>query len=152
MKGLKDFIFKANRNSYASNNSEKIKEKDNSTTIVYKNGSWKSHDNYFGGEPYGGRQVVFYKNMPVWITVYYGYIYKNSGNIDDIYGFLTESLRHNSKEQPLRGPVKYIKDNFEYSYRQRGDITSFFGAELIKYKGKIIYRAWHLGGMVDCKK
>lgn len=57
---LKKFIFDASRATYASGD-ESIKEKqaDGSKTIKYENGPYRFHDNYFGGEPYGGREVVF---------------------------------------------------------------------------------------------
>ncbi|MFH1547220.1 MAG: DUF5680 domain-containing protein [bacterium] len=110
---------------------------------------WRSHDNYFGGEPYGGRQVVFKNGEAVWITVYYGGVDKNIKDFTEIYGFLMDALRHNSPDRPLRGPVKYIKEVYEYSFKQRGDFTNFFGLETIKKGKKIIYRAWHLGGLVD---
>lgn len=32
------------------------------------------NDNFFGGEPYGGREVVFYEEKPVWMMVYYGWV------------------------------------------------------------------------------
>ncbi len=35
---------------------------------------WAFHDNYFGGEPYGGRSVAFHQGKPVWIAVYYGWV------------------------------------------------------------------------------
>ena len=55
MDELKQFIHNASKNTYASGNENiKKKEKDNSTTIVYEKGDYKYHDNYFGGEPYGG--------------------------------------------------------------------------------------------------
>ena len=60
---LKKFIFEASRASYASgDDSIKHKEADGSTTITYSSGEYRMHDNYFGGEPYGGREVVFLNN------------------------------------------------------------------------------------------
>ena len=151
LKGINEFIYEANRKSFASSSSKLIKEKDGSTTIVYKKDDWKSHDNYFGGEPYGGRQVISYKNKPVWMTVYYGYVDKDVKDMDSIYKFLMEVLRNNSKAQPLRGPLSFKKDKFEYSFKLKGDTTMLFGFETIKENRKIIYRAWHIGGLIDKK-
>lgn len=51
---LKQFLIASNRAGYANGKEKKwIKEPDDSTTIPYKKGLWKSHDNFFGGEPYG---------------------------------------------------------------------------------------------------
>ena len=58
---LKQFILEAKHNTFASGDSSlEKKEKDNSTSITYSKGEWEYNDNYFGGEPYGGREVVFY--------------------------------------------------------------------------------------------
>ncbi len=53
------FISEANKAEYASGNeSSLINESDNSKTIIYERGDFKFHDNYFGGEPYGGYQSL----------------------------------------------------------------------------------------------
>lgn len=58
-KALKNFILEASRATYASGD-KSLQEKQNggSTTIRFEKGSYKYYDNYFGGEPYGGREVV----------------------------------------------------------------------------------------------
>ena len=75
---LFSFILESNKAGYAEGDLKKwIKEIDGSTTIIFERGVWKSHDNFFGGEPYGGRMVIFYKNQPFWIILYYGWVDKN---------------------------------------------------------------------------
>ena len=50
------FLMDASRRGYAAGGSAvKVREADHSTTIVLEHGEWRFHDNYFGGEPYGGR-------------------------------------------------------------------------------------------------
>ena len=69
---LKKFLIACNKAGYAGGEEKKwIKERDGSTTIPFKLGDCESHDNFFGGEPYGGRTVVSYKGKPVWIMVYF---------------------------------------------------------------------------------
>jgi hypothetical protein len=64
------FLMDASRRGYAAGRSAvKMREADHSTTIVLEHGDWKFHDNYFGGEPYGGREVVFLGGQPVWMAV-----------------------------------------------------------------------------------
>lgn len=59
--GLRQFLLDSNAAGYAGGESKKwVKESDQSTTIPFEQGPWKSHDNFFGGEPYGGRTIVFY--------------------------------------------------------------------------------------------
>ena len=85
---LKEFLIASNKAGYAGGEEKKwIKEPDGSTTIPYEKGDWKSHDNFFGGEPYGGRIVVFNKNLPVWMMVYYGWVAEGNES-NPIYGVI----------------------------------------------------------------
>ena len=73
---LKDFLTKANM-PHADGSADMTKESDGSRTIVFADSDWSMNDNFYGGEPYGGRQVVFYKAQPVWMCVYYGWVDKD---------------------------------------------------------------------------
>src|SRR2546422_11715758 len=69
------FLVDASRRGYAAGRTAvKVREADHSTTIVHERGEWKFHDNYFGGEPYGGRSVVFLGGRPVLVGVSYGWV------------------------------------------------------------------------------
>lgn len=147
-KELKQFIFEASRATYASGDeSLKQKEQDGSTTIAYSKGNLRMHDNYFGGEPYGGREVVFLDDKAVWMMVYYGLVH--GGTNKEVYGFLMESLSNNTLEMPYRGPTIYAKDDWKYENSFAGDVQNFSGTEKI-YKGEeCLYEASYLGGFVD---
>jgi len=57
---LRGFLISFNEAGYASGNENMwVKEPDGSTSINYENKEFKAHDNFFGGEPYGGREVIF---------------------------------------------------------------------------------------------
>lgn len=147
---LKNFLYKAHAATFASgDNSSWTKEKDHSNTVTYKDGDWSYHDNFFGGEPYGGREVVFYKQKPVYMMTYYGSIIPSWKDVKQVYVFLQEALRKCPKLRPLRGPDLYIKDSFEYVFYVDGDIDSFLATEIIKADGKPIYLARFIGGLVD---
>ena len=135
-KQICEFLVKAKKAGYGSDNkAKKIKEKNKSKTITFKDKSWLYYDNYFGGEPYGGEEVVFFKNQPVYIMVYYGTVNKSSKNFKEVYKFLQEALILTPKDKPFRGP-KFYK-NRDYAYRNwfSGEITNFSGIEKI-YFGK----------------
>jgi len=69
-KQLCRFLVKAKKSTYAAGGkAKKTIEGDKSTTLVFKDGDWRYHDNYFGGEPFGGREVAFLKNKPVYIMI-----------------------------------------------------------------------------------
>lgn len=148
-KQLKQFLLDSNKAGYAGGDeSKQIKEEDESTTIVFEQGDWRSHDNYFGGEPYGGRTIVFYKDKPVWMMVYYGWI-KEGVKVDSVYGVLRNALLKMPEDYPFRGPQKYEEGSFTYSNSWAGEVDRFSGEERIMQNEKIVYKANYLGGFVD---
>lgn len=150
---LCEFLVKAKKAGYASGNSaDKIKEKNKSKTITFKNGDWEYYDNYFGGEPYGGEEIVFFKGQPVYIMVYYGLVYEKIHNFKEVYKFLQEVLTLIPKDKPFRGPKRYKRDDYIYENKFVGKVINFSGEEIIKLKGKEIYKAKYIGGLVDQRK
>ena len=149
IKKLKQFILEASHNTYASGD-ENIRKKqdDQSTTIEYVSGDWKFHDNYFGGEPYGGREVVFYKDKPVWIMVYYGWVMEGVST-DRIYPILGKALSNSTVEKPYRGPDEYVEDGTIYANDMEGEVDNFRGEERIYEGEELIYIARYMGGLVD---
>lgn len=146
---LNSFLIEANAAGYASGDEKKeIKEKDGSTTIIHSSGDWSMHDNYFGGEPYGGREVIFFKNKPVWIMVYYGAI---TGDIEhgEVYKFLQESLKEMPENAPFRGPKNHENDSWQYLNEWEGNLNNFKGRERILKNKEEIYFAEYAGGLVD---
>lgn len=146
---LKKFIYEASRATYASGDeSIKQRENDSSTTISFSAGDYSYHDNYFGGEPYGGREVVFHKNRPVWLMVYYGLVYEGAVN-SEVYKVLMMALSATTPEMPYRGPIEYLYEDWKYSNVLFGDVERFSGTEKI-FKGDIcVYEASYMGGFVD---
>jgi hypothetical protein len=146
---LKRFLLESNAAGYASGaDSGWKKEKDGSSTIVHKSSNWKMHDNFFGGEPYGGREVVFHKGKPYWIMVYYGAV-KKGAESDEVYKFLQESLRKMPKEAPYRGPKNHKSGEWKYENKWKGKVINFKGREIILKKEKKVYWAGYMGGLVN---
>lgn len=146
---LKEFILEASRATYASGDeSIKQKQEDGSTTINYKSGQYRYHDNYFGGEPYGGREVVFLNGKAIWMMVYYGLVHEGASP-KVVYTFLMESLLNTTLDMPYRGPTMYTKDNLRYENSLSGDVEHFSGIEKIFDGHACVYEASYLGGLVD---
>ena len=145
---LKSFILQASRATYASGDeSIKQKQSDGSTTIDYKSGAYRYHDNYFGGEPYGGREVVFLNDKPLWMMAYYGFVHEGANK--EVYGFLMESLSNTILEMPYRGPALYEKGEWKYENKLAGNVENFSGTEKIFRNGVCVYEASYIGGLVD---
>lgn len=147
---LKQFIYSSSRATYASGDeSIKVKQSDGSTTIEFVEGDFKFHDNYFGGEPYGGREVVFFQGKAVWMMVYYGLVHIEIGNAE-VYGVLMEALRNTTVEVPYRGPKVFERENWRYENEIEGGVEKFHGTEKIYRDGTCVYEASYIGGLVDC--
>lgn len=148
LKALKQFLRQANM-PHATDNSNVTKEPDGSRSITFEDGDWQMHDNFFGGEPYGGRMVVLYKNKPVWMMVYYGQVTAPKFKPDELYGFLREALQHPPEDRPYRGPENYKKSDLEYRNQVNGDADNYAGKEEILQNGEQIYWAVYHGGLID---
>src|SRR3989344_8511237 len=97
---LKQFIIQTNKAGYAGGEEKKwIKEPDGSTTIPFQKGEWRSHDNFFGGEPYGGRVIVFYQEKPQWMMVYYGWVAEGVETYP-VYAVLRNALMQMPEDYP----------------------------------------------------
>ncbi|MFZ2150629.1 MAG: DUF5680 domain-containing protein [Candidatus Absconditicoccaceae bacterium] len=150
---LCEFLVEAKKSTYAAGSSRPEKSgKDFSTTLTFRNGNWKYHDNYFGGEPYGGREVVFFKGQPVYIMTYYGAVNDSISDLKMIYAFLQEALSLIPLDKPFRGPKEYKKDNITYINNFFGEVDNFSGEEKIFLDGKEVYTAKYMGGFVDQRK
>ncbi len=148
---LRAFLVDANKHTYSTGDeSLNNKEKDGSTTILYEKEGWRFHDNFFGGEPYGGRVVILHKDSPVWIMVYYGFI-EIGVPPETIYPILQKALRQMPPEAPFRGPEEMKEGKFEYHNVWSGTIEKFSGKETISMSGNTVYEASYIGGLVDKK-
>ncbi|MFA5023014.1 MAG: DUF5680 domain-containing protein [Candidatus Paceibacterota bacterium] len=153
---LEAFLDEANKSGYATGESPAwVKEADGSTTIAHesKDGLWRYHDNFFGGEPYGGREVVFREGKAVWMMVYYGAITGDRLDKNKVYAFLRQALAQADPALPVRGP-KFLPEKIDghdwvYETSWSGDLTGFLGRESIKLDGQEIYYANYSGGPVD---
>jgi hypothetical protein len=149
---LKSFLLLASQSTYASGDeSLKKVEADHSTTIEFFSHDfpeYKFHDNYFGGEPYGGREVIFVKQKPVWMMTYYGKVYKGFES-NDVYSILMGALRNSTIENPYRGPKLFKVGEWTYLNDTKGEFEDFYGIERIFKGDNVAYQARYLGGLVD---
>jgi len=153
-KELCEFLVEAKKSTYAAGEAaKKIIEDNKSTTLIYEIGDWKYHDNYFGGEPYGGREVVFFKNLPVYIMVYYGWVDESVVDPGALYKVLQEALKLIPEDKPFRGPRTHVQGDLTYANTFEGEVDNFFGEEIIVSSGgREIYKAKYIGGLVDQRK
>lgn len=149
---LRGFLVESNKAGYAGGDEKKwTKEPDGSTTIPFAKGQWRSHDNFFGGEPYGGRMVVFKDEQAVWMMVYYGWVAEGV-SADPVYGVLRGALMGMPEDYPYRGPEEFKQGEYTYKNKWNGELDRFSGEEEITQDGKVIYKANYFGGLVDKRR
>lgn len=146
---IKQFLAKANRAGYGNPNTKEDTDSDQSHTITFFEGDWSFHDNYFGGEPFGGREVIHFKGKPIWMMVYYGGIVDTSTDASEVYRFLKGALLQFPHEMPLRGPEHMEDGEWKYTNTVTGLFDRFVGEEVIHYQGAEVYRTKYQGGLVD---
>ena len=151
MRQLSEFLVEAKTSTYAAgDNAKRTKETDQSTTMIFEKGDWKYHDNYFGGEPYGGREVVLFQWKPIWMMTYYGWVEKSRDIIAwEVYRILQWALRNIPECAPYRGPLEYRNEEYVYHNSYAWNIEQFSGKEIIKQGDTIVYQAQYMGGIID---
>ena len=89
---IKEFLQIANRSGYG-NPDVKIKPTvDGGQIIQHQSGDWCFSDRFYGGQPYAGQEIIYYKDDPVWAMQYRGWLTDESFNSGDIYSFLRKAL------------------------------------------------------------
>lgn len=153
LEALRKFLLAANKAGYAAGGeSQAVTEDDSSKSIIFEQDDFVSHDNWFGGEPYGGRTVVFYQNQPAWVIVYYGTVDPAFADLDGVYSFLRKALMQMPEDMPVRGPKTLEDGPWRYVNSWEGDLGLYSGEEIIYYEDKPIYDASYSGGFVDVRK
>jgi hypothetical protein len=141
---LLGFIAKAHRNTYAA--PKEIKQKHKCKTPIlpehkdyhFTEGDWSYHDSYAGSEWAPGREVVFFKDEPVWCMAYQGQHnpdYSSEFFQEETFPFLKKALSAMTEDMPFRGFPNFEEGDFKYTFTLEGDYQYFKGKETITHKG-----------------
>ncbi|GAB4157117.1 MAG: hypothetical protein Fur003_0720 [Candidatus Dojkabacteria bacterium] len=153
LKELRAFLVEASLKTYATGD-EKLskKETDGSTTYLYEKGKWKYHDNFVGAEPFGGREIIFYEDTPVWMMTYYGGVSDKQLNKNEVFSFLQKALSKvdevPEEAVPCRGPKNFKENEYKYLSNTMGQLEGFTGEEFILKDGSEIYCTVYSGGLI----
>ena len=146
---LRKFLVAAHQAGYIVGDEKRwTKEVDGSTTIKFTQGDWTHSDNFFGGEPFGGRILVTYKSKPVWIMVYYGWV-EADVDLNQFYKLLRNALKLMPESAPFRGPELYQEQEYTYKNHWTGGLERYNGEDQIHKGDKLVYQANYFGGFVD---
>lgn len=152
---LTDFLIKAKKATYASGKKgEKLP--DCSEKFSFSENRFKYVDRFYGGERFGGREIVFYDDKPVWFIGYYGGLHLVDDQNGEIYAFLRKALllvgtppeNPCAKILPVRGPERFKEGDFVYENNAIGDLKRFQGSEVIWKKSNRVYILEYSGGIL----
>ena len=152
---LTGFINRAKHNSYAViNDIPKTRMPDGGTELTYREETFSYRDRYYGGEPFIGEEVVISDDTVIWGMNFRGMVVEPDAlPIENVYGFLQESLRAVPANDPLpfRGPMRYQSELLRYSSESTGSLEHFSGTERIFLQDRMIYEGFYHGGRVGKK-
>lgn len=139
------FICRASLATYAGFGKEEAEGiRSGSHDFRYAEESLLYTDSYVGGEIFGGEEVVYAENRPIWLMNYCGRVLDGGFSGD----FLKEALRNRPLELPFRGPLHYSRNEFSYHNRVNGDMRWFSGAEEIFCDNMRVYECNYHGGLL----
>ena len=150
-KEIAEFLIAALSNSYANEKVEETNPFPKLKLIKFEDWAWRYVDQYVGGEPFQGIEIVWYKNVPVWSMTYRGY-YAGKGDYELFLKFLKAALRAMPRDAPYRGPKVFDSAEFsgwKYENKWNGKIKEFKGKEKILFNNKKVYEAEYQGGVVN---
>lgn len=120
----------------------------------FRQGDWRYRDSFVGYFKSFGREVVWYKDKPVWTQHYGGGMeaeYKeNQEFTTKTFKFLKQALSAGEKRsvfQP-RGPKEFSKGDWVYRSGFTGTMAKFSGTEEVLYKNKRVFTHHYFGGAV----
>ena len=151
-----EFIAKAHKHTYAAPADVKAKYRCENPILQghkdydFIDGDWRYHDSYAGQLWAPGKEVVFYKDNPVWCMSYQGQAAEGLQDdfIEKVYLFLKKALRACTPDTPFRGPPSFKEGDFEYEFAIKGDYQYFTGRESIKHKGKEVFFQDVMGSLI----
>lgn len=141
---IREFLCKAKRETYASDNGKVKASRTNSIDLKYSEGKFSYLDTYLGSENFSGEEAVWLNKTPVWSMNYFGRVIDESFSGD----FLKEALSKVTPNQPYRGPQCYRKGDYNYYCHIDGDFSWFKGYEEIFFKSRKIYECRFHGGNI----
>lgn len=149
---LESFLVDAKLATYANKNAKPLKNSRlDSKDYEYADGNLIYHDTYFGAESFMGEEVVYKNKKPIWGMNYYGRTF-SSDFTEEIFNTVLRPALAKVGENgvlPVRGPVSFIKDDYEYKFITDGNLDDFSGTEIICKGGAKVYELNCCGGKIN---
>ncbi len=151
---LNKFIGEASKATYAGGGSETKPWRIGFRELEHSNGDWYYRDSYTGHFQSWGQETVWYKEKPIWTSLYGGGMVKKLRGDKEFanktFNFLKVALSEGEKSRSFqpRRPKSLGSGDWSYNCKLVGDISKFHGNESILYKSKIVFTHDFIGGLV----
>lgn len=148
---LSEFVSRAAKATYAGGGEyEKGPERPGFYELTYAEGELSYRDSYTGFYRSRGMEVVRFNGVPIWTSAYGGGMVAGKENLaHDTFSFLKKAMSAEEEGfDSFRGPHHFQDGDWDYSYKQEGDVNEFSGYEEIRYKGELIFFHRMIGGRV----
>ncbi|MCX4029834.1 hypothetical protein H0A36_15875 [Endozoicomonas sp. SM1973] len=119
--------------------------RDQSRQFLYTEGDYHYRDHYFGYRQFGGEEVVWLNQQPIWQMLYFGHIIQ-SQPCEPVFTFLQEALQQPDANLPLRGPEQLNQAQWQYHLIVEGKLQQFQGVEEVSLDGQLVYQLRLIGG------
>lgn len=150
---LCNFLIEAKKQTYANENVKKVlSTRVGSYDYEYSSKDMLYHDTYFGGTNFMGEEVVYLSSSetPIWGMNYYGVTLDQYLSEEAVDKALRPALMKVGEDDiiPVRGPKKFINDEYEYTFEVNGDLGCFEGEETISKNNEKVYVLKCHGGVI----
>ncbi len=148
---LSKFLRDANKATYANKDASKAPAlRPESLDYHFEKDGFTYHDTYFGNRSFVGEEIVYEREKPVWGANYFGFILEDNTPGKDVYDFLQDALmREDGDIVAVREPHRFSAAGKEYRFSVDGNLSNFSGTEEILLDGKVVYRCFVHGGMIN---
>jgi hypothetical protein len=147
------FLLEAKHHTYASQGDAATVQPflPGSKQLEWQEGEWLYRDIYFGMAYFVGQETVLFQQRPFWSMSYAGGTIPaitSSEEIGTIYAFLRNAMRQITLERLYRGPEQWQQGEYGYTDRHWGDLSAFWGHEVITFQAKPVYELRYSGGFL----
>ncbi len=149
-KELPLFLTKAKKQAHSLNAEYKVNEY-GAKEFLFKEGDFIYWNKKMGTNPFGGQEILFYQQKPIWILNYWGY-FQDKKRQKEVEAFLEKVLFRVSEEMPIRGPEKIQElirgEIWSYEIIGKPQIEKFKISEFIKINNETVYEGYIHGGII----
>ena len=141
------FLIDAKKSTFLKGAKKEVSSRPNSKDYAYKKFNYYYLDSHLGNNNFIGQELVWENEKVCWGMNYKGNtLIKNLPS--DFYKFLNKALNNPIDDFPVRGPLNYKKDNYEYQLNYSGNLNFFSGTERIIYNDEEIFKLFFHGGKI----